>query len=296
MSAGEPGWYQDPGGQPGVRWWDGSTWSSEVRPPGPTPVTARPSAPGSTEADARNAPPHFDISPDTLFQSPTPPPSRPAPSAPSRSPLLWIGLAVAAVIFVVGIVVISSHSTGVTPNTVADSGSTTSVAPGVTVGPSDSVYTDSGSLYTMATGANWKVGPPGTSNSATWTVSLDPANSAKVQVLPARLDAPQSVANLTQSDAQQLDPKGTRVDPGVLYLVDGTGTDQLADGAPAGLIHLHTNPSHPDNAGADLVGDALVTSKGDLGAMVLVLCPAAAAATCLTALLPYARTIQLTSS
>ncbi len=86
------------------------------------------------------------------------------------------------------------------------------------------------------------------------------------------------------------------MDPAALYLVDGLGTDQLTDGTAAGIIHLHTNPNDPDNVGANLVGAALVTSKGDTGAMVLMLCPAATASTCLSDLLPYARTIQLTAS
>ncbi len=31
-----PGWYQDPEGHPGLRWWDGSTWTHD-RAPGPPP-------------------------------------------------------------------------------------------------------------------------------------------------------------------------------------------------------------------------------------------------------------------
>jgi hypothetical protein len=238
MSAGEPGWHQDPGGQ-----------------------------------------------------APTAPPPRPRPV-----PVLWIGVGAAAIIAVAGAILISSHHSGGVPNAVPDPGSSATVAPGATVGPQDSVYTDTGSLYTMATGANWKVGPPGISNSATWTVTLDRGDSAKVQVLPARLDAPQPAATLTQTDAQELDPGGTRIDPNVLYLVDGTGTDQLADGTPAGLIHLHTNPHDANNVGANLEGAALVTANGDTGAMVLVLCPAPEASTCLSALMPYARTIKVTAS
>ncbi len=202
MSAGEPGWYQDPGGQPGLRWWDGSTWGSELRPPGPNAGSAGPSSPSRATVDTWSAPPRFDTSPGALFQPRTPP-----PPTPRRTPVLWIGLGAAMVILVVGVVLISSHNSGGPPNAIADTGSTTtSVAPGATVGPQDSVYTDTGSLYTMATGFNWKVGPPGISNSATWTVALDPANSAKVQVLPARLDAPQPAATLTQTDAHELDP------------------------------------------------------------------------------------------
>jgi hypothetical protein len=295
MGAGEPGWYEDPGGQPGLRWWDGSTWGSELRPPGPAAGTGRPAAPArpatSTETRATFDPPRFDMSPGSLFQPP-----RPAPPSPRRSPLLWVGLAVAAVILVAGVALISSSHDSGTPQAVVNNITTSTVAPGATVAPGDSLYTDTGSLYTMATGANWKVGLPGISNSATWTVAIDPTNTAKVQVLPSKLDAPQTALGLAQSDAQELDPLGTRSDAGALYLVDGTGADQLKDGSQAGIIHLHTNPLDPDNAGANLVGAALVTSKGNTGAMVLMLCPAAVAPSCLSALLPYARTIQLTSS
>ena len=115
-------------------------------------------------------------------------------------------------------------------------------------------------------------------------------------MLPSRQDSPQSAASLTQSMAQELDPLGTRQDASVVYLVDGTGTDQLSDSTPAGIIHLHTNPLDAANVEAALSGAALVTTKGDLGAMVIVLCPTDAPPTCLSSLLAYARTIRLASS
>ncbi len=298
MSAGEPGWYQDPGGQPGLRWWDGVTWGSELRPPGPSaspgraPDSWRPAT--STESRATFDPPRFGTSPGSLYQ-----PARPAPASPRRSPVLWLGLAGAAILLVVGMVLISSHHSSSEPTAQSNDLTTTTATPGVTVGPNDSAYTDTGSLCTIATGPTWKAGLPGISNSATWSVTLDASNTAKVQVLPSRLDSPQPAATLTQSDAASLDPTGQGPVPTPLYLVDRTGTDQLADGSAAGTIHLHTNPANPANpvnVGADLVGDALVASKGDTGAMVLLLCPAATASTCLPALLPYARTIALTGT
>ncbi len=310
MSAGDPGWYQDPGGQPGLRWWSGTAWGDELRPPGPAapaPVGQGPPsdpagastprvggwAPGSTETRARFDPPRFET--DALFQPRTPQP----PPVAKRSAVLWVGLAAAAVILVGGIVLISGHSSssnsnaapaGVGPST------TTTLAPTATVHPGDTQYTDTGSLYTMAVGPNWHTGTPGAAGSATWTVTVDPATTAQVQVLPARLQAPQAAANYTLTMASQLDPDGAKPDSTVLYVVDGTGPDQLSNGTAAGLIHLHSNPLDPDNAGSDLTGAGLVTTNGTVGVVVLVLCPAANSAACLNAVLPYARTITLTAS
>ena len=39
-----PGWYPDPGGSGGQRWWDGMAWTEHVAPgaaPGPVPPPAR---------------------------------------------------------------------------------------------------------------------------------------------------------------------------------------------------------------------------------------------------------------
>ncbi len=297
MSTGEPGWYRDPGGQPGLRFWDGARWGTELRPPGPGAGPAGPPGPGaagtprSTETRARFDPPRFDTSPAALFQPP-----KPAPPSTRRSPVLWLGLAGAAVILVVGVVLISGHRSHTTTDVLPAVGATTTQAAGPTVGPQDSVYTDTGSLYTMATGPNWTAGNPGVAGSATWTVQVDPSTAAKVQVLPSRLDSPQSAAAHTQAIAQEFDPLNTRTDPNALYLVDGIGADQMADGTPAGIIHLHANPLDADNLGANLVGAALVTTKGNYGATVLILCPAESAPACLAALLPYARTLELTAS
>ncbi|GAA4675980.1 DUF2510 domain-containing protein [Frondihabitans cladoniiphilus] len=32
-----PGWFPDPSGTPGLRWWDGTTWTGLTAPPGPPP-------------------------------------------------------------------------------------------------------------------------------------------------------------------------------------------------------------------------------------------------------------------
>jgi hypothetical protein len=211
-----------------------------------------------------------------------------------------VGIGVAGLILVAGIVLISNHSSspstnGGTPAALGPS-STTTLAPTATVHPGDVQYTDTGSLYTMATGPNWHTGTPGAAGSATWTVTVDPTTSAQVQVLPARLQAPQAPSDYTQIMAKELDPEGARVDYSVRYVVDATGPDQLSTGAPAGIIRLHTNPLDLDNTGSDLAGAGLVTTNGTLGALVLVLCPAANVNVCLDAVLPYARTIQLASS
>jgi Domain of unknown function (DUF4352)/Protein of unknown function (DUF2510) len=39
-----PGWYPDPSGGGGHRWWDGNVWTADTRPPG-TPVVSDPSSP-----------------------------------------------------------------------------------------------------------------------------------------------------------------------------------------------------------------------------------------------------------
>lgn len=44
-----PGWYPDPAGTPGTRWWDGHAWTEHVQqaaPPPPPPPPARPAAAG----------------------------------------------------------------------------------------------------------------------------------------------------------------------------------------------------------------------------------------------------------
>lgn len=51
QGAPAPGWYADPTGQAGVRWWDGSQWTSYSAPhPGGSPATAspRPALPSTT--------------------------------------------------------------------------------------------------------------------------------------------------------------------------------------------------------------------------------------------------------
>lgn len=50
-----PGWYPDPGGQPGYRFWDGREWTSRLST---RPVTAgQPGSPGSSRGELTPAPP-----------------------------------------------------------------------------------------------------------------------------------------------------------------------------------------------------------------------------------------------
>lgn len=41
-----PGWYRDPSGQPGLRWWDGNAWTQHVQAAGANPSFAEPSIEG----------------------------------------------------------------------------------------------------------------------------------------------------------------------------------------------------------------------------------------------------------
>jgi hypothetical protein len=38
MTTSPAGWYPDPAGSGGLRWWDGVTWSDQVQPPVPQPA------------------------------------------------------------------------------------------------------------------------------------------------------------------------------------------------------------------------------------------------------------------
>ena len=280
MTAAQPGWYPDPNRGEGLRWWDGQGWTGHTR----------------NERQAKPDPPRFDTSPGALFQPAASPSSTPPPR-PRTSPVVWAAGAAAVIVLLVGILVLTRHGHTTTASSVGGAvapglaSTTTTLATGSTVTANDSIYADTGGLYTIATGPNWQPGPLGTSGSKTWTVTVDPSTTAKVQVLPERFDSPESVDQLTQSSATNLNGASF----GGPYVVDGTGSDQLSDGAPAGVVRVHLNPKDPDNFGANMTGEALVTTKGISGALVIVLCPPANANACLNSVMPYARTVRLTS-
>lgn len=85
----EAGWYRDPGGSGGLRWWDGTTWTGYVTGPPPTPAAPAASAYGTAYATAPDAGP---------AGSPTTPP---APRTPRR---VWVLLAVIGLLLAVGVI------------------------------------------------------------------------------------------------------------------------------------------------------------------------------------------------
>src|SRR5206468_1492335 len=55
-----PGWYPDPAGTPGTRWWDGQGWTDHVQqaaPPPPPPAAPPPSVPPPPPVQAPPVPP-----------------------------------------------------------------------------------------------------------------------------------------------------------------------------------------------------------------------------------------------
>jgi hypothetical protein len=61
-----PGWYPDPEGKPGERWWNGSTWSDWVRSAASAPAASSPPA---------------SSSPSVIYSAGNPAPQRPDPYA-----------------------------------------------------------------------------------------------------------------------------------------------------------------------------------------------------------------------
>jgi hypothetical protein len=55
----DPGWYQDPHGGSGLRWWDGTVWTLSTAPAGGTVATV-PSEAREPRAEHRSAPGWYD--------------------------------------------------------------------------------------------------------------------------------------------------------------------------------------------------------------------------------------------
>jgi hypothetical protein len=62
-----PGWYPDPSGQPGVRWWDGTQWTSHTQPASPAMGQQASQAPGQS---APAAPTHVGWGTPQGYQPP----------------------------------------------------------------------------------------------------------------------------------------------------------------------------------------------------------------------------------
>lgn len=93
MSAG-PGWYPDPGGQPGLfRYWDGRAWSATTTAnPYVGPPTAAVGGFGAAQGSTRPMPTGTETGPGS---------TRALPAARRRRPIGWILAAVAAVVVIV---------------------------------------------------------------------------------------------------------------------------------------------------------------------------------------------------
>lgn len=135
----EQGWYSDPNGGPGLRWWDGSVWTEHTSPPpdvvhtaatppiDPTLVAPEPAGPPGADPSFAAPPPG-----GPPLTPPVPAPGAPPPSAdfaqqaPSggggnRVPLIVAGVVVAALLGAAGFVLLSdgedAASTGTTTTT-----------------------------------------------------------------------------------------------------------------------------------------------------------------------------------
>jgi hypothetical protein len=148
----EQGWYSDPNGGPGLRWWDGSAWTEHTSPqPDATAVEAAPAVDPTLMAPDPGGPPGFDpafagpppgglpLSGDVpspgvpAMSGEFPPPGAPAmsggfppPGAPpggggNRVPLIVAGVVVAALLGGAGFVLLSGDdgeaATGTTSTT-----------------------------------------------------------------------------------------------------------------------------------------------------------------------------------
>jgi hypothetical protein len=85
----DAGWYPDPSGAPGLRWWNGLTWSDAVHPPQPATrsvASAPPSVPIATSSWSSLAPPG----------APSAEPVDAAPTTARRSRALIAGICIAA--------------------------------------------------------------------------------------------------------------------------------------------------------------------------------------------------------
>ena len=92
------GWYPDPSGAPGLRWWNGLTWSDAVHPPQPEARLAAsvpPTAPSATSAWSSLAPPG-DAAPAAQ------------PTSPSRSRSRALALVAGICILALGAVALAA--------------------------------------------------------------------------------------------------------------------------------------------------------------------------------------------
>src|SRR5690349_7483387 len=77
-----PGWYPDPSGRPGMRWWDGMQWTGHTVPPRP-PVDSAPTPVGMT-------------------LPPIAPPQPPAGTTRRRKAWPWVVAGLAVLLLVLG--------------------------------------------------------------------------------------------------------------------------------------------------------------------------------------------------